>query len=117
MAEHRPATPFNRPANTQWNTDKPITLGPKVPCAFGEKQEVFLDGEHIGHIETGLHQPFVNIKGTRQGKSLTERRVWRSFSIHAQQRSGRSINWDTRWRAVHNVVETHVGAMQSGQGR
>lgn len=114
MTEQDPATtPFPRPANTQWHTDKPITLGPKVPCPFGEKQDVFLDGERIGHIETGLHRPFVNIKGSRQGRSLAERRSWRAFSVHASQRSGRSIDFSTRWRAVHNVVESHVGAVEA----
>ncbi|MBC9704887.1 MAG: hypothetical protein H9W81_07905 [Enterococcus sp.] len=85
-----------------WTGD--VEISPETGDKFYKHQDVFLNGEKIGVLQSYFTTPSTNIRGTRLRRDLKERKMWRALGDPMKPSN---MAYDDRARAIRDLVEQH----------
>lgn len=71
---------------------------------FYKQQDVYLNGEKIGVVESYFTTPSSNIRGTRLRRDLKETKMWR---VVGDPMKPSNFAYNDRARAIRDLVEEH----------
>lgn len=87
-----------------------VEVSPRAGEGDRKVQTVFLDGVEIGKVESYTWTERVKIRGTRLGRDLAPRRVWKPVEdTHTR------LTYDRLGRAVLEVLRNHKATLEAGK--